>query len=95
VADERPDLISSRLRNIIGEEDRHSSAYQHSHTFPDLGGQYVNEMGEQDHGERKSYLGGRWRSEALVEDVQHELDARAVNVVPGSPVELDAAEVKD
>jgi hypothetical protein len=72
-----------------------SSPSEPKETIAEIGGQYVNEMGEQDHCERKSYLGGRWRSEAPVEDVQHELDARAVNVVPGSPVKLDAAEVRD
>lgn len=39
---------------------------------------------------RKWFLGGRWRSEAEVVRQQHELDSRAVHVVPGPPAELDA-----
>jgi hypothetical protein len=52
------------------------------------------EMADQDAdlATRKWYLGGRWRNEAEAKNDPGELDSRAVRVVPGPPVELDAVE---
>ncbi|CAN9343025.1 unnamed protein product [Alternaria alternata] len=54
----------------------------------------VPEMEDQDrtHAERKWYFGGRWRSEVDAQATQNELDSKAVHVVPGPPVELEAHE---
>lgn len=41
---------------------------------------------------RKWFLFGKWRSEHTGKERRHELDSRAVNVVPGPPVEMDAGE---
>ena len=41
---------------------------------------------------KKWFLGGRWRNELGVKNEPHELDSKAVNLVPGSPIELDAAD---
>ena len=57
-------------------------------------GSPAQELEDQDreHADRKWFLEGNWRSEVRTENPSRELDSRAVNVVPGPPVELDAAE---
>jgi hypothetical protein len=39
----------------------------------------------------RSFMNGRWRSEAEGKSEPVEMDSRSVNVIPGPPVELDAA----
>lgn len=39
----------------------------------------------------RSFMNGRWRSEAEAKSEPVEMDSRNVNVIPGPPVELDAA----
>jgi hypothetical protein len=54
----------------------------------------IPEMEDQDHvhSQRKWFLGGRWRTEVEEQDMRKELDSKAVHVVPGPPVELEASE---
>jgi hypothetical protein len=50
-----------------------------------------SEMEAADHDrDKKSYLGGQWRSEAEVDTERRELDSNVVRTVSGPPVELDA-----
>jgi hypothetical protein len=54
----------------------------------------VPEMEDQDVAlaKKKWYLRGQWRSEMAVEEQKHELGSTSVRIVPGPPVELEAAE---
>jgi hypothetical protein len=80
-------LVAATIIMFMFRRRRNHAVLQHP-------GGHVAEMEDRDEvlSSKKWYLFGKWRNEMAVENQLHELDSTAVDVVPGSLVEMDTLE---